>query len=97
MLPVPPPCDNAAVESYALSHKLKRVPGPDPQYEDICFGNAPAHNDLEALSKVFPSMEIQFDQVGRWGSGNTDVGKLASKRIAQGLRILAVLSCIYAR
>ncbi|KAL4450641.1 hypothetical protein ABPG77_000997 [Micractinium sp. CCAP 211/92] len=52
----------SAVESYALSHKLKRVPGPDPQYEDICFGNAPAHNDLEALSKVFPSMEIQFDQ-----------------------------------
>lgn len=52
----------SAVESYALSRKLKRVPGPDPQYEDICFGDAPAHDDLEALSKVFPSMEIQFDQ-----------------------------------
>ncbi|KAL4433645.1 hypothetical protein ABPG75_000086 [Micractinium tetrahymenae] len=51
-----------AVESYALSHKLRRVPGPDPQYEDICFGDAPSHNDLEALSQVFPSMEIQFDQ-----------------------------------
>lgn len=49
-----------------MSKGLKRVPGPDPQYEDICFGQAPAHQDLEALSQVFPSMEIQFDQVGGW-------------------------------
>ncbi|PSC67812.1 acid protease [Micractinium conductrix] len=51
-----------AVETFAVSKGLKRVPGPDPQYEDICFGQAPAHQDLEALSQVFPSMEIQFDQ-----------------------------------
>lgn len=46
-----------------LAHGLKRVPGPDPQYQDICFGTAPHHQDLEGLSGVFPSMEIQFDQV----------------------------------
>lgn len=53
----------AAVESYALNKGLKRVPGPDKHYQDICFGGAPSHEDIEALSKVFPSMEIQFDQV----------------------------------
>ena len=53
----------AAVESFALSHGLKRVPGPDPQYEDICWGQAPQHDDLEGLSAVFPSMEIMFDEV----------------------------------
>lgn len=52
----------AAVESFALSHGLKRVPGPDAQYDDICFGQAPSHDDLQALSNVFPAMEIQFDQ-----------------------------------
>ena len=55
------------MESFALAHGLKRVPGPDPQYDDICFGQAPPHDDMEALSGVFPSMEIQFDQVGLGG------------------------------
>lgn len=60
----------AAVEKYALSHGLKRVPGPDPQFDDICFGQAPSHDDLEALSSVFPSMEVQFDQVWEeWKDG----------------------------
>lgn len=61
--PVPAPVPPAAVEAFALSKGLKRMPGPDPQYEDICFGTAPLHTDLEGLSAVFPSIEIQFDQV----------------------------------
>jgi hypothetical protein len=54
---------SSAVEKYALGKGLKKVAGPDPKYEDICFGEAPHHQDLEGLSKVFPSMELQFDQV----------------------------------
>lgn len=77
-MPLPPTPNHAAVESYALSRKLKRVPGPDPQYEDICFGDAPAHDDLEALSKVFPSMEIQFDQVWR-GGGSMEAGRFGAR------------------
>ena len=53
------------MEKFAVAKGLKRVPGPDPQYEDICFGTAPLHTDLEGLSAVFPSMEVQFDQVRR--------------------------------
>lgn len=37
----------AAVEKFALGKGLKRVAGPDPKYEDICFGEAPHHQDLE--------------------------------------------------
>jgi hypothetical protein len=58
------------VDKFARAHGLQRVPGPDPQYEDVCFGGAPQqHDDLEGLSRVFPSMEIQFDQVRAVPSG----------------------------
>jgi hypothetical protein len=53
----------AAVDAYALARGLQRVPGPDPQYSDLCWGGAPPHDDLEALSAVFPPIDIQFDQV----------------------------------
>lgn len=50
----------AAVEAYALEHGLVRVRGPDPQYDDICFGSAPEHTDVEAMSQVFPSFGLHF-------------------------------------
>lgn len=49
-----------AVEAYALQRGLQRVRGPDPQYDDICFGGAPEHTDVEALAAVFPSMQLHF-------------------------------------
>ena len=51
---------SAAVEAYALQHGLVRVRGPDPQYDDICFGGAPEHTDLRAMAAVFPSLTLHF-------------------------------------
>jgi hypothetical protein len=50
----------SAVEAYALQHGLVRVRGPDPQYDDICFGSAPEHTDVEAMASVFPSFSLHF-------------------------------------
>lgn len=49
-----------SVSSYAIARGLFSVPGPDPDYEDICFGGAPSHEDLEGLQKVFPLAKFTF-------------------------------------
>lgn len=49
-----------AVSSYAIARGLFSVPGPDPQYEDICFGGAPEHSDITGLRKVFPPVQFVF-------------------------------------
>lgn len=49
-----------AVADHAFANGLEKVPGPDPQYDDICFGNAPDHTDMDALSEVFPAMQLTF-------------------------------------
>ena len=48
------------VSSYAIARGLFSVPGPDPQYEDICFGGAPEHSDITGLRKVFPPVQFVF-------------------------------------
>lgn len=37
---------------------LKRIQGPDPNYNDICFSGAPS--DVSQLSKIFPTVEMVF-------------------------------------
>ena len=49
-----------AVEKHALARGLFRVRGPDPQYDDICFGGGPEHTNEEALLSVFPSFALHF-------------------------------------
>ncbi|EPS62720.1 hypothetical protein M569_12069, partial [Genlisea aurea] len=39
-------------------HSLKRVPGPDPNFNDICFSGA--GNVISKLSKIFPAVEMVF-------------------------------------
>ena len=51
---------SAAVEAYAVEHGLVRVRGPDPQYDDICFGGAPEHTDVDAMQQVFPTFGLHF-------------------------------------
>lgn len=48
------------VSNFAKKKGLSLVPGPDPQYEDICFGGAPVHTDADALSSFFPVVVIHF-------------------------------------
>ncbi|KAL6565438.1 hypothetical protein OROHE_004493 [Orobanche hederae] len=40
-------------------HSLKRVQGPDPNYNDICFSGG--GSDISQLSNVFPSVEMVFN------------------------------------
>ncbi|XVF36372.1 hypothetical protein REPUB_Repub19eG0053100 [Reevesia pubescens] len=40
-------------------HFLKRVHGPDPNYDDICFSGA--GRDFSQLSKIFPEVEMVFN------------------------------------
>ncbi|KAB1670303.1 hypothetical protein ES319_1Z181300v1 [Gossypium barbadense] len=40
-------------------HSLKRVRGPDPNYDDICFSGA--GRDVSQLSKSFPEVEMVFN------------------------------------
>lgn len=49
-----------AVEKHALARGLRRVRGPDPQYDDVCFGGGPEHTEEEALLSVFPSFALHF-------------------------------------
>ncbi|GMH17964.1 hypothetical protein Nepgr_019805 [Nepenthes gracilis] len=46
---------NAIVKNI---HPLKQIPGPDPNYNDICF--AGAGRDVSQLSKTFPEAEMVF-------------------------------------
>ncbi|THG22333.1 hypothetical protein TEA_010016 [Camellia sinensis var. sinensis] len=39
-------------------HLLKRIPGPDPNYNDICFSGA--GSDVAQLSKIFPVVDMVF-------------------------------------
>ena len=49
------------VSEHALKKGLFVVPGPDPQFEDVCFGGAPEHTNLQGLYKVFPKVSLRFD------------------------------------
>jgi len=49
-----------SVSSYAIARGLFSVPGPDPDYADICFGGASSHEDLEGLERVFPLAKFIF-------------------------------------
>ncbi|OMO70690.1 Peptidase A1 [Corchorus olitorius] len=40
-------------------HFLKRVHGPDPNYDDICFSGA--GRDVSQLSKIFPEVDMVFN------------------------------------
>eukprot|EP00887_Chlorella_sp_A99_P005894 scaffold1.g5894.t1 len=52
----------AAVERHAVARGLRRVDGPETEFNDVCFGGAPAdHTDVEGLASVFPSMGLAFD------------------------------------
>ncbi|XP_059659326.1 aspartic proteinase 36-like [Cornus florida] len=39
-------------------HSLKPIPGPDPNYNDICFSGA--ESDVSQLSKTFPIVDMVF-------------------------------------
>ncbi|GLT58869.1 hypothetical protein SLA2020_317300 [Shorea laevis] len=39
-------------------HSLKRIHGPDPNYEDICFSGA--GRDVSQLSNIFPDVDMVF-------------------------------------
>ncbi|KAJ6722319.1 ASPARTYL PROTEASES [Salix koriyanagi] len=39
-------------------HHLKQIPGPDPNYHDICFSGA--GREVSQLSKVFPEVNMVF-------------------------------------
>ena len=49
-----------AISSYVVGRGLFSVPGPDPQFQDVCFGGAPQHSDLEGLRRVFPAVKMRF-------------------------------------
>ncbi|TYG69432.1 hypothetical protein ES288_D05G229900v1 [Gossypium darwinii] len=51
----------AAFRDAILSavHFLKRIPGPDPNYNDICFTGA--GRDVSQLPKIFPQVEMVFN------------------------------------
>ncbi|XP_052195706.1 aspartic proteinase 36-like [Diospyros lotus] len=40
-------------------HSLKKIPGPDPNYNDICFSGA--GSDILQMSKTFPVVDMVFD------------------------------------
>ncbi|XVF39843.1 hypothetical protein PTKIN_Ptkin01aG0064700 [Pterospermum kingtungense] len=40
-------------------HFLKRISGPDPNYDDICFSGA--GRDVSQLSKIFPEVQMVFN------------------------------------
>ncbi|KAG6513430.1 aspartic proteinase 36-like [Zingiber officinale] len=39
-------------------HSLKQIPGPDPNYKDICFSGA--RSDVSQLSNIFPKVHMVF-------------------------------------
>jgi len=51
----------AVVSDHAIGRGLYHVPGPDPDFDDICFGGAGMHDDLDALESVFPSVTLSFE------------------------------------
>ncbi|PPS05727.1 hypothetical protein GOBAR_AA14912 [Gossypium barbadense] len=48
-------------------HSLKRVRGPDPNYDDICFSGA--GRDVSQLSKSFPEVEMHTKLIGAYCLG----------------------------
>lgn len=49
------------VSDFALNHGLQSTPGPDPKFQDICFGGAPSFDHPEELGRVFPTLELHFE------------------------------------
>ena len=49
------------VTDFALARGLHVTPGPDPKYEDSCFGGAPNVNHPDELREVFPTIELHFE------------------------------------
>lgn len=47
-----------AVAKYVGDKGLQKVAGPDPKYDDVCFG--PATSDPSQLAEYFPPITIQF-------------------------------------
>ncbi|KAL8540778.1 hypothetical protein ACS0TY_002121 [Phlomoides rotata] len=43
---------------FKEAHSLKKIQGPDPNYNDICFSGA--GSDAAQLSKAFPSVDMVF-------------------------------------
>ncbi|KAG9151775.1 hypothetical protein Leryth_002056 [Lithospermum erythrorhizon] len=39
-------------------HSLKQIPGPDPNYHDVCFSGA--GSEVSELSKTFPAVDMVF-------------------------------------
>ena len=50
-----------SVSTFAWEHGLHSTPGPDPKFQDICFGGAPAVNKPQELATVFPTLELHFE------------------------------------
>lgn len=53
-----------AVTDYALSHGLHESRGPDPKFQDTCFGGAPHVEHADRLGTVFPTFTLHFAEVG---------------------------------
>lgn len=49
------------VSEYALQSGLHSTPGPDPKFQDTCFGGAPAFDHPRELAQVFPTLELHFE------------------------------------
>ena len=49
---------------YALSHGLHESRGPDPKFQDTCFGGAPHVEHADRLGTVFPTFTLHFAEVG---------------------------------
>ncbi|OAY65241.1 Aspartic proteinase-like protein 2 [Ananas comosus] len=52
---------------------LKQIPGPDPNYKDICF--AGAASDISQLSKTFPAVDMHSKVQGAYCLGVFQNGK----------------------
>ncbi|PNH07727.1 Aspartic proteinase-like protein 2, partial [Tetrabaena socialis] len=52
-----------AVGDYAEAKGLKRTPGADPQYNDICWKGAP--DEFQGLEQFFPPAEFVFGEGAR--------------------------------
>ena len=49
------------VRDFALAKGLHTIPGPDPSFSDVCFGDAPSFDHPDEMKAVFPSLELHFE------------------------------------
>lgn len=54
-----------AVRKAATASNLTMIPGSDPAFRDVCYGNAPKSRAAGSLETVFPTLSLTF------GSGQT--------------------------